>query len=697
MNTQPLQTLGSTLVMGDQSAVLELDERVVPSDDPLGVGLFLHATTPHAASRLTIPIGRVVRARRFACGSRRTPFWMVAVAGSRAAEVPPETQFLLVERDDNLCILLVPLVDDSFRASLVGQDHDRLAIVVDSGDPNATTNAVTGLFVAVGSDPYVLCEQAARSVARHLGSARLRREKALPAFVDQFGWCTWDAFYHDVSHDKVREGLESFVAGGVVPKLLILDDGWQSTQPRPLHTPTGEPLPESLLQDKRNQRLTGFAANEKFPGDLAPTVAMAKGEFGVETFLVWHALAGYWCGVSSESLPTYGVRDIAYDFAPELQGFWPGLTDWAGRYVSLVAPEATDSFFHDYYRHLRAQGVDGVKVDNQSTLEGAGAGVGGRVALLRRYHEAVEGAAHVHFLGKMINCMSCGSDVLYNTPSSTLTRTSDDFYPNKPESHGGHLWNNALVSLWFGEFVHPDWDMFQSGHPMGAFHAVGRAVSGGPVYVSDKPQQHDFALLQKLVLPDGSILRARGLGRPTRDCLFYDPLAEPMLLKIFNHNLASGVIGIFNAHLPDENSTTTSGVICPADVEGLEGERFVVYAHFVDELHVLDRTETHEWALAPLTAEVVTIVPIDQGIAPIGLANMLNSAGAIEAKSWLSPGHYQIRTRGPGRFLAYCEARPEQATLNGQPLVIHYDQAKRLLSCNLTSGGTLDLYVAPTD
>ena len=36
---------------------------------------------------------------------------------------------------------------------------------------------------------------------------------------------------------------------------------------------------------------------------------------------------------------------------------------------------------------------------------------------------------------------------------------------------------------------------------------------------SDKPGHHDFNLLKKLVLSDGSILRAKLPGRPTRDCL----------------------------------------------------------------------------------------------------------------------------------------------------------------------------------
>uniref|UniRef100_A0A453RHR5 Uncharacterized protein n=1 Tax=Aegilops tauschii subsp. strangulata TaxID=200361 RepID=A0A453RHR5_AEGTS len=57
-------------------------------------------------------------------------------------------------------------------------------------------------------------------------------------------------------------------------------------------------------------------------------------------------------------------------------------------------------------------------------------------------------------------------------------------------------------------------------HPMAEYHAAARAVGGCAIYVSDKPGNHDFDLLRKLVLPDGSILRAKLPGRPTGDCLF---------------------------------------------------------------------------------------------------------------------------------------------------------------------------------
>ena len=66
--------------------------------------------------------------------------------------------------------------------------------------------------------------------------------------------------------------------------------------------------------------------------------------------------------------------------------------------------------------------------------------------------------------------------------------------------------------------MQPDWDMFQSSHERGAFHAAARVVSGGPVYVSNKVGAHDFELLRKMVLSDGSVLRADLPGRPTLDC-----------------------------------------------------------------------------------------------------------------------------------------------------------------------------------
>jgi raffinose synthase len=474
----------------------------------------------------------------------------------------------------------------------------------------------------------------------------------------------------------VREGLESFARGGVTPRYLILDDGWQSVE----QMPSGEKRPDGVLRQRQ------------VPGDLGPTVAMAKREFGIEQFLVWHALIGYWGGVDGNALAGYDVRPIARNASPGVRHHVPTLDSWWGPVIGVVGPEAVYRFFQDYHRHLRRQGVDGVKVDNQAALETVAQGWGvGRVALMQRYHEALEGSVHTHFGGTLINCMSCANEMLYGAPASNLTRTSTDFWPDRPESHGLHLYVNAQVSLWFGEWVHPDWDMFQSGHAAGAYHAAGRAVGGCPVYVSDKPDAHDFALLKKLVLPDGTILRADLPGRPTRDCLFHDPTREPVLLKIFNRNGDAGVVGAFNARYAadegEEAAAAITGAVRPGDVAGLTGERFAVYAHHAGELRVLNRDEAWEIALPPLACEVFTVVPIVQGVAPIGLVERFNSAGAVTETSVDEHGTHAIVLRGGGRFVAWCERPPAQITVNDEPVPFTFDP----------DAGRLEVTVAPAD
>jgi raffinose synthase len=663
------------LTIEEKPLLTSVDESVSLLADSRGVGAFLAFAAEIPAAWRAFSLGNVERIQRWTACYRHEPYFMDPAAGKSAGKVPVDTQFLLMELDDGNCVLFAPLIDDRSRASLQGTGEEGLELVAETGDPAVTTSSMVGLFMAAGTNPYLLAEQAAISVSAWMKTCRLRREKQLPAFVDQFGWCTWNAFYREVSHAGVRLGLENFAAGGILPRLLILDDGWHSIRRIPSGLEGGMPFWE--------ERLVSFAADEtKFPGGLAPTVQMAKGEFGVETFLVWHAINGYWGGVDGDALPGYNVRSEARQYSPGMLTYFPKDFEYWKVMTGVIPPEHIYRFYQDFHRTLRLQGVDGVKVDNQSSLEYLGKNLGGRVALMRSFHEALEGSVQVHFQGNLINCMSCSNEMIYSTLNSTLMRTSIDFWPDKPETHGLHLYTNALVGVWFGEFIHPDWDEFQSAHPMGAFHAAGRAVSGSLVYVSDKPDAHDFDLLRKLVLPDGTVLRASGVGRITRDCLFHNPTQEDVLLKVFNYNLGSGVIGVFNARA-GETAPTLSGVVRPSDVDGLEGEHFAVYAHSSQELRMLEHEENWQISLEPLSFEIFTIVPIEDGVAPIGLMDMFNSAGAVLAKGWDDSGRYVVSLRGSGRFLAWCESKPMAVEANGASIPFAYNRATHCLEVAL--------------
>jgi len=657
----------------------DVPETIQLVEDPRGIGVFLSCTAEHASSTLLFLLGTVSGVTRFAACPRSDPFWMYATTGIHGGEVPCETQFLLLELTDGRCAVALPILDTPFRASLQGYGEEGLALRAETGDTATRGATVTGLFLAVGDDPYALMAAAARSVMARMGSGRLRADKPLPDFIDLFGWCTWDACYYEVSQEKVRQGLASFAEGGVSPTYMILDDGWLSS----LQQPTGE------------WTLGAFEANARFPDGLASLVRMTKEEFGLRCFMVWHAFHGYWNGIDAASFPRYRVQRGERRYRQELVDIcdWVREKEERERIFNLVVPDDIARFHQDFHSFLLRQGVDGVKVDHQAATEAAASGQGGRVALMQRYHVSLDASAQAHFLGRIINCMSCSNDMLYSALNSTITRTSDDFHPRMPEVHGIHIYNNALVSFFAGEFIHPDWDMFWSLHPQAELHAIARAVSGGPVYVSDEIGRHDFAVLRKLVCTDGTILRARGIGRPTRDCLFTNPVREDVPLKVFNHNLDAGVVGVFAVRYESEMGCTAT--VRPADVDGLAGERFAVYAHHAQRLTLCTREEAIPVTLAPLSAEIVTIVPLEDGYAALGLLDKYNSAGAITGKGFTPHGAYAVTVRDGGRFGAWCADAPAAIHVDNTPHPFTYTADSGMLCVEIAAAGTHVVTIIP--
>jgi raffinose synthase len=259
--------------------------------------VFLTVQLPveRARQRVALAVGAVPGLERFTvCRQGEDPFWMVPAAGEKLSQVPTQTQWLLARLSDGGHVMLVPLFGEEMTFTLEGKATDTLELLGETNDAATVSTGGLALFVAAGPDPYELVARGARSVIKRLGGGKLRQQKAVPAFADVFGWCTWDAFYGEVSHDKVKEGLESFAAAGLKPRALVLDDGWQTVKP----CRTG------------GNRLSAFEANGKFPGGLKNTVDMAREGYGVEHFMVWHAVNGYWGGLDPEAMAAYAPVEV---------------------------------------------------------------------------------------------------------------------------------------------------------------------------------------------------------------------------------------------------------------------------------------------------------------------------------------------------------------------------------------------------
>ncbi|KAJ4831053.1 putative galactinol--sucrose galactosyltransferase 6 [Turnera subulata] len=728
------------LIVKDRTILTGVPDNVIATSGSASgpvEGVFVGAVFDEENSSHVVSLGTLRDVRFMAC-FRFKLWWMAQRMGDRGRDIPLETQFLLVETkdgshlesddgdEDNQIVYTVflPLIEGPFRAVLQGNGNDELELCLESGDCDTKASSFThSLFIHAGTDPFGTITDAIRAVKLHLKTFRQRHEKKLPGIVDYFGWCTWDAFYQEVTQEGVEAGLESLAAGGTPPKFVIIDDGWQSVG--------GDDAAGDSKEENKPQpllRLTGIKENAKFQNKDDPTVGIknivniAKGKHGLKYVYVWHAITGYWGGVRPgvQGMEEYGST-MKYPMVSK--GVVENEPTWrsdvmAVQGLGLVNPKNVYNFYNELHSYLASAGIDGVKVDVQCILETLGAGLGGRVELTRQYHQALD------------------ASVARNFPDNV--RASDDFYPRDPVSHTIHIAAVAYNSVFLGEIMQPDWDMFHSLHPAAEYHASARAISGGPVYVSDAPGKHNFELLKKLVLPDGSILRARLPGRPTRDCLFSDPARDGVsLLKIWNMNKYTGVLGVYNCQGAAWNTTERKNTFHQTKTEAITGVvrgrdvhliaeaatepnwngDTAIYCHRTGELLTLPYNAALPVSLKVLEHDIFTVTPIRVlapgfSFAPLGLISMFNAGGAIvglkyevkggaqqsevedgykgegsgigeervENNSNELVGKVSMEVKGCGKFGAYSSSQPRKCTVDSEVVDVMYDSASGLVT-----------------
>lgn len=99
--------------------------------------------------------------------------------------------------------------------------------------------------------------------------------------------------------------------------------------------------------------------------------------------------------------------------------------------------------------------------------------------------------------------------------------------------------------------VTPDWDMFQTGHEWAPFHAAARCVSGGPIYITDVPGEHNLdvvgAMTARTIRGQVVVLRCGCVGRSLR---VYNGFEEERFCLIGAYHGGKGtgasVVGVFN-------------------------------------------------------------------------------------------------------------------------------------------------------
>lgn len=602
-------------------------------------------------------------AGRRLCLCRDNLFWMQPDFSPTNSSVPHDTQFMLWERTDNKFGLFLPLIDCDMRTTCE-PDGDQFMLVSRGTVEDKPQADVLLAFTAIGFDPYVLIREAAGFLADRMKTFRTREQKRIPQFMDWLGWCTWDAFYREVDAEKILTALDSFSSSGIQPGFVILDDGW-------------------MLTDGVDNLEDFEADTEKFPKGLSGVIAQARAKNNIKYFGIWHALTGYWAGVNPGGELYNRFRTVKNKGCIHPWEKNPEAID-----LFLIHPKDIHRFYDEFYVFLRSQGVDFVKCDGQSSLEVFTEGKLGRVRTMTSYQHAMQASAAIQFNSAVVNCMSHGSDVLWNMLSVNVMRNSNDYFPEESGPvQQRHLLQNAFNSVFTSVFCFPDWDMFQTGHAHSEFHAAARAVSGGPVYISDKPGEQNNTIIKKLCLSDGQVLRCSQPALPSRDCLFSDcHIGGEKMLKIINYYDVSpgrwGVLGFFHCH---KSEGAISGTCSSADFQDLEKKDYAVWSHFEKKLLRVGPEENIQVALKPVESEILTFAPIDHDFAVLGLIEKYNPAAAIMDFS-MDESEAIVSLKDGGLAGFYSLKAPGEVLVDGMKADFKFDKDSSLLTVNLPEG-----------
>ncbi|KAK8104231.1 uncharacterized protein PG998_011264 [Apiospora kogelbergensis] len=458
-------------------------------------------------------------------------------------------------------------------------------------------------------------------------------------WYDGLGYCkyisellsTWNALGQNLTDEKVYKAVDTLAENNINVTSLIIDDNWQDidyTDP-------------SQFQRGWNS----FEADPKtFPQGLKHTITHIRSKHpNIQHIAVWHALLGYWGGVAPGGQLAKTYNTVIVEREDSKRRNLP-----LGGPMTVIAKQDVSKFYDDFYRFLSDCGIDGVKTDAQFMID-TWVSAKHRRELTKTYLDAWMISSLRHFSIKAISCMSQTPNILFHSQlprnrPALLVRNSDDFFPAIPKSHPWHIWTNAHNALFTQHLnVLPDWDMFQTVHDYSGFHAAARCVSGGPIYITDTPGEHDMNLIGQMTGPTirgkTVIFRPSVVGRSIDQYNGYD---DDALLKVgcYHGRAVTGtpMLGVFNI-----SSRPLTELIPLSRFSGvIQSMKYIIRAHKSEKVSEIV-TPSSPTALLPVSLEVrgydiFTVFPLSQFqsdtkgsvyAANLGLIGKMTGAAAI--------------------------------------------------------------------
>ena len=520
--------------------------------------------------------------------------------------------FLLAKLQGHGYLALLPLTGGSTVAWFGAAGADLVLKIGTLG-----TKPVRGDFPVLAwaraQDPYDAARTVWETAISHpliAQSTRIRSEKHYPDLLRYLGWCSWEEYKGSISEKILLGAIDSIEASGLPIRWVLVDDG---------HL------------DNAQRQLVSFDPNSKFPHGWAPILARRRPD-RIRWMGVWLNFNGYWNGIS----PRNRLGALNEDL-----GAVPGLK--SNQVSAALEPkpglEHSFAFYNAMIGHARTAGFDFVKVDNQAKnlvlYRGSGEPVESAVANAR----SLEMASAFH-MDALINCMAHGPVNIFNTRVSAVTRCSEDYALGNLPRARRHLHNSYANMIWLGQTVWGDHDMFHSDDPVaGRMMAVSKAMSGGPVYLSDNPAKFAKDVIRPLILESGEVVRGLAPAVPLLESIFIDPFdeAKPFRIVAPLANRSAAIV-VYNLTEPEkavtgyvssEDYDSANGMMQPrGEAWKLPPEGLVLYDWYEKRAEPLQAR--YSFAMPGFSDRLILLCPIQNGWAVIGRTDKYLSPAAVE-------------------------------------------------------------------
>lgn len=457
----------------------------------------------------------------------------------------------------------------------------------------------------------------------------LRNNKEYNEPFRYLGWCSWEQYKRNINEGIINQAYTAIEKSDIPIRWFLVDDGHQESTPDEKLI-SFEPSPTSFPHGWQ------FLNERKNPDKIKWTG-------------LWHAFNGLWNGVATDNK----IEDV--EFRP-----------FDNRTVVTKGDEkSANAFYQKMISTVKKQGFDFVKVDIQSKNLTYYLGSENAVASQYQNSHALEEVCKNEMNG-LINCMAMNTACAFNWKYSPVSRVSIDYKLGDLQKAKAHIYQSYASTLWLGQIIWPDYDMFHSSDTVaGEMMAISKAMSAGPVYLSDDPKHFNTEYIKPLCYENGEIIRPLAPAIPTTSSLFVDVFNTPNALKtIAPLSKGAAAMVIYNITEPSQVVKCTitksdyqdaSAMMQPYPGKWKNPNGGLIVYDWKDK-KVLPMQSKINFDLSTFSDKLLLLCPKNKGWAIIGRADKYLSPETIKSYT-VTNGKCKLTMNESGPLLVYNQSK----------------------------------------